>query len=296
MNKQYFLHFSVPLVDGERYRDFVESIGCLKSWREPFTDRGRPFLTHTFAEGDPHLAALRELLTKEGIEWSEREEHLYTDPELRSFPLLEFSMELVPLDPPGLHGTTFDLSEACPKCGTGAKQTSPLVLPRSSLHKRKGLVSYGTDSEILVATSLKKALQEAEVTGIELRQVVAKDSDETLPWWQVICEHTMPKASPQTIGWERSESLPPCPTCQQDGYYHTQGPYMIFYRREDVDLARIPDVAQTWESFGKSGIDKQQPQFSRFGDRRMLIKPKVFDIFRRLKVKRTRFTPVSIED
>jgi hypothetical protein len=309
MKKRYFVSFSVPLSDGARFRDFVESIECLDSWQEPFTDRGRPFLSHTFDEADPRLAALRELLRKEGIEWSEREEHVYTDDELRSFPLLELSVEREPLDGTSLEfGTTYDLSQACPKCGTGAIQTSPLMVPLSGLPK-KGLVCAGFDGETLVAEPLMEALQESDVTGLELRQVRLHGNNEPLPWWQMIASFVMPKMSPATRGIVLSEkdhviradfiirAMPPCPACRRDGRYHeTDVPYSIVYDATDVDVSLLPDVVRTWESFGVSGIDKAKPQFSRYGDHRLLVKPKVCDIFRRLKVRHACFTPVRIAD
>jgi len=49
------------------------------------------------------------------------------------------------------------------------------------------------------------------------------------------------------------------------------------------------------ESFGVSGIDKKDPRLSRFYDPEILVSPKVFDIFRKLKIKHAEFLPVRID-
>jgi len=54
----------------------------------------------------------------------------------------------------------------------------------------------------------------------------------------------------------------------------------------------LPDVAWTWECFGFSGINTN----GHIPQPRLVVSPKVFDIFRRLKIKRTFFSPVTILD
>jgi hypothetical protein len=42
-----------------------------------------------------------------------------------------------------LYGNTYDLSAACPRCGTGATRTSPLILKKSDLPQGTGLIQTG---------------------------------------------------------------------------------------------------------------------------------------------------------
>ena len=308
MKTRYFVSFSVPRSEGDRVKGYIKDIGLIEFWEDPHNERALPHMYHTLDGDDPKLAALRALLKREGIEWSEREEHVYTDAELRSFPFLELYVEREPLDRTSLqYGTTYDLSKACPACGTGAIQTSPLMVPLSGFPK-KGLVCAGFDGETLVGPPLIEALQAGDVKGLELRQVRFYRNDEPLPWWQMIASFEMPRMSPKTRGGITDETdylteegfvipaHPPCPRCRRDGRYHSDEPYEIAYSRRDVDPAAVPDVAHKWESFGVSGVDKEKPEFSRFGDHRLLVKPKVFDIFRRLRVRQACFVPVRIVD
>jgi hypothetical protein len=303
-----FLSFNEGYKNFARVRDLLASIDCLEGLLPPEHILGG-YYDQTFDATDPKLAALRELLKREGIKWSEREEHVYTDDELRSFPLLELSVDRNPLDAGGpQYGTAYDLSKGCPRCGCGAIQCSPLLLPMSGFPK-KGLLCATVFHEILVAEPLNNALREANVAGLELRQVRFYRNDEPLPWWQMMSAFEMPEMSSQSRGVVTDETdtvmedgkvihaTPPCPKCRRDGRYHTnEEPCEIVYNRTEVDPATIPDVVHTWEAFGRSWIDREHPERSWYGEHRILMKPKVFDIFRSLKVKHACFGPVSIVD
>ena len=296
MKIRVFVSFHARRASYPRVRDVLGAIKCTDGLEgEESILCG--YYSHTFDSEDTRLPKLRRILESERISWSEREEHVYSDAELRSFPLLQLTVDRKPLEAGGpQYGTTYDLSKACPRCGTGAIQTSPLILPLSGLPK-KGLLCAAGDGEILVAEPLMAALEEAGVTGLELRQVRLHGNNEPLPWWQMISTYEMPKMGPKTRRIDRDSALKPCTQCRRDGHcYKGDEPWDIVYSSDDVSASSLPDVVHAWESFGKSGIDKEQPQFSRYGDHLLFVKPKVFDIFRRLKVRHARFTPVRISD
>ncbi|QDV91411.1 hypothetical protein RAS2_25100 [Phycisphaerae bacterium RAS2] len=248
----------------------------------------------TFDDRDPRLQALRDTLKRNGIKWSERIEHIYTDAELRAFPYLRLTVDRKEIDPSGpSHGTTYDLSNACPQCGCGAVQTSPFYAPAKSL-PRTGLLC-ASNTEVFVAEKLADAFRRAEVTGLELRQVLSAREHEALPWWQIIPRFTMPKLSPATKGIVRSDP-PPCTLCGRDGHFNTmKEPEEIVYSSAEVDAAALPDIVATWECFSVSRIDREDFRNSRFAQPAILLKPSVFDIFRKLKVKHARLAPVQIE-
>jgi hypothetical protein len=297
MRIRYFISFSVPRSQGDRFKEYIREIGLIEFWEDPHNERALPHMYHTLDGEDPKLAALRDLLRRKGIEWSERKEHVYTDAELRTFPFLCLSIERRPLDYGGpCLGTAYDLSRGCPQCGTGAVQVGPLFLPMTGLPKR-GLLTQTVFNEPLVAAPLAEALTKARVSGLELRQVRFYRNEEPLPWWQMIAAHDMPKMSAATRGMVRDTDQPPCPQCERDGHFHTlHEPFEIVYRGEGVDPSTLPDVVQTWERFCCSWIDKEDPRKSRFAYAAILVKPRVFDVFRFLKVKHARFVPVRIVD
>lgn len=245
-----------------------------------------------FDERDPKLQVLRSLLSRERIEWSERIEDHYDDSELRSFPLLDLSVDRKEIDPYGpTRGTTYDLSTGCPQCGTGATQTSPFLAPPRSLPKT-GLLC-ASSSETFVATPLAEALRAEDVSGIELRQVLSSTDRTPLPWFQIVSSFEMPKMAPSTKGIVRDPTLPPCPRCQRDGHYHTvKEPLQIVYDSASLTVGELPDVVHTWECFGRSGIHAENFRYSRFAPPLILVNRKVFEIFRAMGVKHARFTPV----
>jgi len=296
MKTRYFVSFNEGKKSYRRVRRLLETIGCSDGLPDDENDILAGFFAKTLDSTDPKLAALRSLLKRKGIKWSEREEHVYGDDELRSFPLLELSIDRKPLNVGGAdYGTTYDLSNACPRCGSGAVQTSPLLLPLSG-YPKKGDLCATVFHEILVSVKLAQALREDKVTGLELRQIRFYRNNEPLPWWQMISTFEMPKMSKETRGitWHDGQQGD-CTVCGRDGYSHSlDEPWQIAYSKAQVDPAVLPDAVRTWEVFGNAEINYEEPRRSRFGEQRILVKPKVFDVFRRLTVRHARFVPVRI--
>lgn len=309
MKKQYFVSFNEGRASFHRLCKLLEPIGCRDGLPADASDILAGAFSSTFGADDPRLEELRALLRREGIKWSEREEHVYSDSELRSSPLLLLSVDRRPLDHGGPdYGTTYDLSKACPLCGSCAVQTSPLLVAMTELPKR-GLLCSTVCCEALVAQPLAVALEQERVTGLELRQVRFYRNEEPLPWWQMLATFEMPKLSPQTRGVVLSEvdhvvgpdlvirAEPPCSLCQRDGRFMSSAvPAQLAYSRQQVNPSALPDVAKTWEVFGKVRWNRKQFERSWFGNQLILVKPRVFDIFRRLKVKSARFVPVRFVD
>lgn len=152
----------------------------------------------------------------------------------------------------------------------------------------------------LVNAELADALRKGGVSGLELRQVRFYRNDEPLPWYQMIATHTMPRMSKGTKGLLR-EAAPrwACPVCERDGYCGSpEQPLEIMYERREVDLDSTPDVVETWECFGRSLRPESARGHERWGlgSALILVKPKVLEIFRRLKVRKVCFQPVRIAD
>jgi rRNA maturation protein Nop10 len=250
----------------------------------------------TFAADTPELARLRTALTEEGLTWLERREHLYTEAELWAAPLLELIVRVAEKGRGGpTYGTQYDLSQACPQCGTGAVQISPLVLAPVEIPKT-GAIFQTFHSEMLVAPMLAQALKEAGVTGLTLGEVRSK-AGRPLPWVQLLSTTELPPMAPQTRGIIRGTGPDsPCPGCGRDGYFHTtKWPSEIAYATSQVTPDPLPDVVHTYERFGRSWLREPFEQ-SRFAQPLLLVKPKVYDIFKRQKVRRVEFHPVRLVD
>lgn len=305
MTTQYFISFSVERERRDELYALVDQMKCQRGWQEPMTERGYPALYHTFNADDPRLTFFRDYAKQFGRYYSERIEHVYTDVELRTFPLLSFGVDRKPIESGGVeYGTVYDLSKACPHCGTGAVQTSPLMLRRAELPKR-GLLCETCIGQKLVATKAADVLKGSGLSGLELRQACSYRDKEPLPWWQMIARYVMPRIS------SRSESLirdtqplfsatdPKwgCPVCERDMYATKEGlPLNIVYERSQVDPEKLPDVVQTWECFGRSVLrnDPERGLQTGFAQPLLLVKPKVFDLFRKMKARGAGFSPVRI--
>ena len=244
-----------------------------------------------FLEPSPELARLRAELTKEGLSWGETREHVYTPSELKKAPLLWLSVTTAPKGMGGpTYGTQYDLSHACPQCGTGAVQTSPLILKASEIPK-KGAIFQTLDSDILVSPDLARALRDAGVTGLELREARSYKTGEPLPWLQLISTTELPPMAPATKGFLRED---PCPRCGRDGYFGSREvPLEPVYSRGQVAPDDLPDVVHTYEHFGNSGL-RNPLENSHFAQPLLLVKPMVMEIFRQENVRGVHFDPVKI--
>jgi rubredoxin len=279
----------------EQVRRLLESIDCAEGLRG--LDTHNPgYYWREFEGNDPKLKALRAVLRKARFKWDETVNHIYDDAELRVFPFLRlwFNGRTVSGGQPK-DGTEYDVSDACPRCGTGAVQTSALMVPPTE-RMGTGLLCQTHTDHVLVARELAVAFRKAGVSGLELRQARSQRGNKPLPWWQMISTYTMPRMGKQTKGIVREvDSRWGCPVCERD-MYGMEPPTEIMYERSQVGSVTLPDVVQTWECFGRSILeDDPERNLGRgFAQPLLLVNVKVFDIFRRLKVKHADFQPVRI--
>lgn len=247
----------------------------------------------TLPSTDRRLGELRHLLSCEGIEWSERRDVRYTDMELRHSPLLQLRVTSTPRGRGGpTWGTRYDLATGCPQCGTGAIQISPLYLKPTELPKHGDIFSTEL-GDILVSNSLAESIEEANITGVELRQARASRIEKPLTWWQLLAIQHLPPIAPETTGqviWNQ------CPICQRDGFFFDdpEQPLQLHYRRDVVNVDALPVVVATWERSGNSHL-KLSLEESVFAPGLLLVKPAVFELFRDNKVRGVSFLPVTIE-
>ena len=83
-------------------------------------------------------------------------------------------------------GTIYDESTACPRCGAGAKQTTPLFLPEKRIPKNKD-VCRTIAGEIVVSRRFAELFARHGITGAELLPVRSKgpSSAESKEWFQL---------------------------------------------------------------------------------------------------------------
>jgi hypothetical protein len=244
-------------------------------------------------ETDPRLPILLESFNALNLKPFVRREAVFTTADLKAAPLLELSVNRAPKGDAGIcHGTLYDMSMACRRCGTGARQTSALRIKPPSALPKKAMIAQTYMGHVLIAASVATAIRNQVGDTGALRQVEAfgKERGQLLPWYQILPEHTMPPMAPETMGVIcGTGDEEPCPDCGRDGRFHAgEEPFLPAYRVSDLDRAldELPDFVSTWECFHKS----------RLGDvlalPQVLISNRVMRVLRNQKVRGAHLTPV----
>jgi len=256
----------------------------------------------TLEETDPRVSKVLTLLDQYGEErWVSRWD-VYTEDELQSAPLLILGLTGATASGGQEYGTTYDTSPACPKCGTGTRQTSALNIDRSDLNEiAKFRVAGTTDGERLVLDVDVERLLAAGVTGALFWPVYAKSKGgdlEELRHQQLFIEHVMPPMSLKS-SLNRTKA---CPDCGRGWYTHMMNePIRFVYRGED--LANIQDFNLTSEWFGEPPHFCEPLNAVVQGPRHpwVLVTPKVMNLLRGKTKKEQKyqgcgFAPIWIED
>jgi hypothetical protein len=231
-------------------------------------------------ETDPRLPTLLQLLKQHDEDWLERHYDVFTEEELDSARLLLMQPNRqCEIDGGVAFGMTYDLSGACPACGTGGKQTSAVFVDGDDLGNLEGHRAGATYPwHFIVAESLAKDLERIGATGLSFREVYAVWRDKRtlkLPWKQLCAARTLPPMSPSTTGLIRERA---CEVCWRNGYFESDDePTRIVYRASD--LRDADDVSLSWENVGY-GILKPELRESTLSRPWMVVTPKVRRVFR----------------
>jgi len=239
---------------------------------------GRLHIHVILDEKDERLPKLLALLKDHGADWRLSRSDRFTEAEIEAAPLLimSYGIDDSVFGGPRM-GTTYDMSNACERCGAGARQTSAMIIDGQDLHHLEGRRAAATPyDDMLVDEKLAKVLAESGATGISFRGVFAafeKRGRIQLPWRQLCAAHTMPPMSPRSTA-----IMPynPC-SCGRTGFDTPRDiPVRLVYRASD--LADIRDVNVTWEWFGDTRYEGDVSD-ALFASPRFLVTPKVRRIF-----------------
>jgi len=227
----------------------------------------------------------------------------YTEEELQNAPLLRLGAggdyDNVVLAGPHI-GTTYDVSNACKQCGTGARQTSGVIIRAEDERcSEKTRVAFATHGALLVHDVDGEKLVNEKFTGFNLwpvQSVQKNGAKVELRREQVLVENVMPPMAPTAV-LDRREV---CPICKRGRFnYLSFDPTRFVYRAED--LKNIQDFNLTWECFGSSARTPEEALSGNWPIPRILVTPKVMNFFRgktkkEKKYEGVSFTPIWIED
>jgi hypothetical protein len=97
------------------------------------------------------------------------------------------------------YGTVYDDSSACPRCGFGRNQVSPLILDVSRTTKSSGfLATIARGDELLVSGSLADLIQRNHITGCTLAPIQPAGGPDNGTWYQLIITAGTAETKPPT--------------------------------------------------------------------------------------------------
>ncbi|MEI7597431.1 MAG: hypothetical protein WCK02_16905 [Bacteroidota bacterium] len=193
----------------------------------------------------------------------------------------------------------YDLTNACPKCGTGAVLIGNL--PIRTPDKKEFYETFVGD--LIISNRI---VDEFKSTGIKidhLKQIVHYKSFEPLPFYHLVSNVNLPKMTSESKGYEISSDQ--CKFCKRDGFSDVliwrmpDSPNICMtsqydYRIEDETILQTSDIFQTWECFGRSWLQSIGDLKYHYARPRIIVKQRIKDIFERLKIKFADFERVTI--
>lgn len=261
---------------------------------------GRIDVNIVLDETDERLAEVLALLVTNGENgWILRRD-IYTENDLQAAPLLlvfGWPRYLAATGPS--YGTTYDMTSACPRCGTGARQTSPLIIDDDDVKAiEKVRIAASNYGDRIIRDVDAEKIAAASLPGLSFWPIYAKKKNGVqveLRHQQIFAQHIMPPLAASSL-LDRTNV---CPTCRRGCFSHVSfQPRRLAYRQHD--LANIQDVNLTWECFGDPAPSPEEALAGRWPIPYTLITPKVMNLLRntgkQVKYQGVDFIPIWIDD
>jgi hypothetical protein len=229
----------------------------------------------------PRIHEINEELRKKGrsLFWGWSVHRRYSEKELQAAELFKLWPGAT-FEPAGEQvGTEYDESVACPRCGSGARQVSELVLDLRRAPKGAGIARTIAD-EIIISTSLAEELKARGIRGAEFRPVrqAGKKGTVSSAWLQLTVSATPAEVVAPTVTgvnpFDRDEQgRYRCPRGDQVGQNLLSE---LFVARRSYDGS---DLTCTRQMFGlRMGLLRPAPYF--------LISPKLHGLLVTSRVRR----------
>lgn len=135
----------------------------------------------------------------------------------------------------------YDMSNACPFCGTGAIRVDPIKLPATRLNDK---VSATLKHEIVIPPRLVSCINQTSPNC--LRQIKDDQTGLCLQHYQLIGHQCLPRFGNNSMGFTVEMQ---CPHCRRDGYFNIpKVPLNLSYNQNAPNFP----VVETYEHFGNS--------------------------------------------
>lgn len=130
-------------------------------------------------------------------------------------------------------GTIYDESSACPICGAGAKQLSPLRLKRSSIPRADMAMTIAKGDEIVVSDRFVEMVRRNNLKGIEFDPVMGSGKQpRQLNYYQIRPMHYMDFSNKTIFGRNPFDLSGEVPSCTIEYIRQDGTKYRRFYPKE----------------------------------------------------------------
>jgi hypothetical protein len=174
-------------VDFRLYEDWAQKyLGPTWGRPMPLPNGAEPMTRHLVLEtNDPRFGTLKKLLSQDPSACATVLDYRTYDPaELAEAPLLHFIITDF-IDCAGEeYGTVYDDSSACPRCGFGRKQVSPLKLGLSKMPRKSSIATtIARGEEIVVSQALAELIRDKNIAGCDLIPIQQNGRKKGLSSW-----------------------------------------------------------------------------------------------------------------
>jgi hypothetical protein len=193
----------------------------------------------------------------------------------------------------------YDLTNACPNCGTGAVLIGNL--PIRTPDKKEFYRTFVGD--IIISKRIADQFKDSNLKTDNLKQIMHYKTHEQLPFYHLNSNFTLPPMSSQSEGYIMSDQ---CEYCKRDGYFDkvekfsdgkfetTMVPRQYTYNGVDNHILESAEIFLTWECFGLSWLQSTGDIKYHYARPRIIVSQKIKDIFESLKIKFAVFERVTI--
>jgi hypothetical protein len=197
--------------------------------------------------------------------------------------------------------STYDLSEACRNCGTGAKLIGNLITKGITAVKLHFFATISDD--FLISEELYKFLLSNDIEISNLKKVLDSRKNE-LPFYFFYAETNFPRFLPSSEGLiiERQ-----CPACKRNGYFSDAKigdvkkgiptvitPLRLKYQGISKEFLASSELFNTWEHLGLSNLKAEGTKVIRYARPMLIVSERIKKTFEEYGVKNAVFEEVLI--
>ncbi|HEY9047590.1 MAG TPA: hypothetical protein VIN08_16905 [Ohtaekwangia sp.] len=198
-------------------------------------------------------------------------------------------------------GSTYDLSNACKSCGTGAVLIGKLYT--KGLKNATNDCLYTLDGDNIISKKLYETIIKngAIVNDVSL---VSDGKGQELPLFCVNPKLSFPRMQPFSQGLTIEGQ---CPVCKQNDFFNDviignleKGiqtyivPLKFHYNGVDSNFLNQSDIFHTWECMGLSNIKAEGNRVIRYARPLLIVSERIKEVFENFKIKKVLFDEITI--